>query len=101
MKPKYTHEYTHTHTLAEQHQKNQVSYLSGKVTVLIHLSDLFPAQTRNHLSVCGAVEGPLRVGALILLEVGLVTFKYGVVLHGSFYGREAISLPAGATKRKV
>lgn len=86
MKPKYTHEHTHTPPPAEQQEKNQVSYLSGKVTVLIHLSDLFPAQTSNHLSVCGAVEGPLRIGALILLEVGLVTFKYGVVLHGTFYG---------------
>ena len=88
MKPKYTHEHkhTHTHTPAEQQQKNQVSYLSGKVTVLIHLSDLFPVQTSNHLSVCGAVKGPLRVGALILLKVGLITFKYGVVLHGTFYG---------------
>ena len=85
MKPKYTHEHTHT-PLAEPQQKNQASYLSGKVTALIHLSDLFPAQTSDHLSVCGAVEGPRRVGALIPLEVGLVTFKYGVVLHGTFYG---------------
>lgn len=93
--------HTHTPAATEKQQKSKVSYLAGKLTVLIHLPDFFLAQTTNHLSTCRTTEGVLRIGSLILLGSGHMAFIHRIVLHSIFNGWEAVGLPAGATERKV
>lgn len=79
----------------------EVSYLFGKVTALIHLSDFFSAQTPKHLFTSWAIERPLAIGPLILLTSSQVAFVCRVVLHSILHRWQAVGLAAGATGRNA
>lgn len=94
----------HTHTPAteaEQQHKSKVPYLLGKLTILIHLPDFFPAQTANHLPACTAIEGRLRTGSLGMPASTPGSFIHRVVLQRIFNGCEAVRLPAEVTKKNI
>lgn len=78
MHTRSTHMLTWTSNAA---MRTEVSYLFGKVTALIHLSDFLSAQTTKHLLTSGVIERMLAIGLLILFASSQAASIHRVVFH--------------------